>query len=204
MCNQPYPNYPHIEKLWLSQEAFTVLLWAQVTLKIIHLKKSETDRSKELMRWLSHIMVGLTTFVCVALLPVFVLRAAWYDFKNPWWYNTLMWAYHVVMLPWFPMFATTVIVFGFKLTKLLNETMDVFDNSSSKQTASGNGVLGTANYSQNRVSTYAQLRSDSRKAKFQSAIRKIKIVSILVCGDKLYQLPVAFCSATQRLRSTAE
>ncbi|KAI8806553.1 hypothetical protein BJ742DRAFT_358283 [Cladochytrium replicatum] len=169
-----------------AMEAFTVLLWARVTLKIIHLKKSETDRSKELMRWLSRIMVGLTTFVCVALLPVFVLRAAWYDFKNPWWYNFLMWLYHVVMLPWFPLFATTVIVFGFKLSKLLNETMDAFDNSSSKQTASGNGVLGTANYSQtNRVSTYAQVRADSRKTKFQSAIRKIKIVSILVCVDKL-------------------
>ncbi|KAI8813829.1 hypothetical protein BJ742DRAFT_787605 [Cladochytrium replicatum] len=174
----------------VTMEAFTVLVWARVTLKIIDIRRGlvvnpETSPN-DLMKWLSRVMAWLTVFVCIVLAPVFGLRAAWYNFEDPWWYNTLMFAYHLIMIPWFPVFAAAVIVFGVKLTKLLQETTKpsviinggtVASGTVSYSRRSGNGATSTFYENENRA--------QSNKEKVAAVIKKVRLVAILVFADKL-------------------
>ncbi|KAI8801634.1 hypothetical protein BJ742DRAFT_575009 [Cladochytrium replicatum] len=164
-------------------EAFTVLVWARITLKIIVI---DTEASREeLMRWISRVMTWLTAFVCVAIAPLFILRAAWYKFEDPWWYNTMMFFYNLVMLPWYPLFAATVIVFATKLTNLLEESMKTLTTSSfSACKPGGSSIPGTGSHCQKLENDVPSTSVGSRR-KILAVTKKIRLVAILVCVDKL-------------------
>ncbi|KAI8803317.1 hypothetical protein BJ742DRAFT_501742 [Cladochytrium replicatum] len=179
-----------------SMEATTVVAWAKITLKILDLRKDfrSEARSRDLLRWLERGMRWLLVAICVVLIPLLALRAAWYDFHNPWWYNFLMWIHHLIMLIWLPVFAMTVVVFGIKLASLLNDALEAIDDSdisssglkpASAVISVGGGVLGTQQIL-SQGSTYAQqLRSEAKKKRIKAVIRKVQIVTFLVSFDKM-------------------